>query len=106
VIGVSTHGIAEVEAARRAGADYVTFGPVYPTPSKAGYGPPAGLDALRRAAAVGLPVLALGGVTPERLPELAAAGAAGAAGIRCFADEASLAAMVAGAAKAFPGAGG
>lgn len=102
LIGVSTHGIAEVEAARRAGADYVTFGPVYPTPFKAAYGPPAGLDALRRAAAVGIPVLALGGVTPGRLPELAAAGAAGAAGIRCFADEASIAVMIAGAARLFP----
>jgi len=101
VIGVSTHRVAEVEAALAAGADYVTFGPVYPTPSKARLGPAAGLDALRRAAAVGIPVVALGGVTAERLPELAAAGAAGAAGIRCFLDAASIAAMVRAAARTF-----
>jgi len=102
-IGVSTHAPEEVEAARRAGADYVVFGPVYPTPSKARHGAPAGLDGLRRAAAVGIPVLALGGVTAERLPELAAAGAAGAAGIRCFLEAASAQRMVRAAARAFGG---
>lgn len=88
LVGFSTHRPEEVARAARDGADYVTFGPVYPTPSKAVYGPPPGLDGLRRAvaAARGLPVLALGGVTAERLPEVAAAGAAGAAGIRLFLD--------------------
>lgn len=94
VLGRSTHRLAEVEAARRDGADYVTFGPVYETPSKTRYGPPLGLAALTRACTVGIPVLALGGVTRERLPELAAAGAAGVAGIRLFADPASLPELV------------
>jgi thiamine-phosphate pyrophosphorylase len=102
-IGVSTHAPEEVEAARRAGADYVVFGPVYPTPSKARCGPPAGLDGLRRAAAAGLPVLALGGVGADRLAELAAAGASGAAGIRCFLDGESVEAMVRAAAQVFAG---
>lgn len=84
LLGRSTHRLEEVEAAREEGADYVTFGPVYPTPSKAAYGAPPGLGGLRRAAAVGVPVLALGGVTAERLAEVAAAGAHGAAAIRAF----------------------
>jgi thiamine-phosphate pyrophosphorylase len=84
LLGVSTHHPEEVERTHRDGADYVTFGPVYATPSKARFGPPLGLDALRRAAAVGLPVYALGGVTLERLGEIAQAGAAGVAGIRLF----------------------
>ena len=102
LLGRSTHSPAEVEAARRDGADYVTFGPVYPTPSKAIYGPPPGLDGLRRAAAAGLPVLALGGVTAARLAEVADAGAHGAAAIRAFADPGSAGAMATAAAGAFP----
>ena len=81
LIGRSTHSVAEVERARDDGADYVTFGPVYSTPGK---GAPAGLEALARAAAAGLPVYALGGVTLDRFDELAAAGAAGFAAIRLF----------------------
>ena len=84
MIGVSTHSAEEVGEARRAGADYVTFGPVFPTPSKAAYGSPPGVGGLRRAVAEGLPVIALGGVVPERLEAIADAGAFGAAGIRSF----------------------
>lgn len=80
LIGVSTHRPEEVAAAKRDGADFVTFGPVFYTPSKAAYGAPAGFDQLRSAcAAAPLPVLALGGVTAERIPALLDAGAAGAA---------------------------
>jgi thiamine-phosphate pyrophosphorylase len=81
LIGRSTHTLEEVERARDEGADYVTFGPVFATPGK---GPPVGLEALARAATAGVPVLALGGVTLERLEDLAAAGAAGVAAIRLF----------------------
>ena len=78
LIGVSTHQLDEVLTAARDGADFVTFGPVYPTPSKAAYGAPVGLDALRRVcAAAPLPVFALGGIKTPHLPELMAAGAAG-----------------------------
>jgi thiamine-phosphate pyrophosphorylase len=95
VLGRSTHSVAAVERARAEGADYVTFGPVYETPSKARFGPPLGLEALARAAAAGVPVYALGGVTLARLGEVAAAGAAGVAGIRLFQDPASLGEVVA-----------
>ncbi len=85
-IGCSTHRPEEVAAARAAGADYAVFGPVFPTPSKARYGPPPGLDGLRRATASGLPVLALGGIGLEQMAAVADAGAAGVAGIRAFFD--------------------
>jgi thiamine-phosphate pyrophosphorylase len=83
-LGRSTHTVEEVEAALREGADYVTFGPIYPTPSKERYGPPLGLDELARASQLPIPVYALGGVTLSRFGEVAEAGAAGAAGIRLF----------------------
>jgi thiamine-phosphate pyrophosphorylase len=102
LLGRSTHSVAEVEQALRDGADYVTFGPVYPTPSKERYGPPAGLQALARSAAAGLPVYALGGVTLERFAEVAAAGAAGVAGIRLFQLPSELPAIVRAAREHFP----
>jgi len=86
LLGRSTHRVEEVEQALREGADYATFGPVWPTPSKERYGPPAGVGELARAAATGLPVYALGGVTLARFAEAAAAGAAGVAAIRLFRD--------------------
>ncbi len=62
----------------RAGADYVTVSPVFPTASKPGYGPAIGLDGLagrsRRRAA---PVVALGGITPDNAALCRAAGAVG-----------------------------
>lgn len=106
LIGRSTHHPDEVARAREEGADYVTFGPVYATPGKARYGPPPGLSGLERAAACGLPILALGGVSLERLGEVARAGAAGAAGIRVFQDLAQLPTLVAEARRVFSGSTG
>ena len=62
-------------------ADYATFGPVYATPGK---GAPVAPGELARAAASGLPVYALGGITLDRFGEAAATGAAGIAAIRLF----------------------
>ena len=70
--------------ARAGGADYATFGPVWATPSKAGYGAPVGLDRLREASRLGLPLVALGGVEPALAPQAVAAGAAGVAVIRAW----------------------
>jgi thiamine-phosphate pyrophosphorylase len=76
-IGISTHTLEQVARAVAGGADYLGFGPVYPTGSKANPDPVVGVERLAAAvrAAVPVPVVAIGGVTPERAPELAAAGA-------------------------------
>jgi thiamine-phosphate pyrophosphorylase len=80
LVGVSTHAPSEGAATA---ADFAVFGPVYATPSKAGFGPPQGVVRLREAvAAARVPVLAIGGVTAARAPELRAAGVAGVAVIR------------------------
>jgi thiamine-phosphate diphosphorylase len=79
-VGASVHSVAEAVAAAEAGADWVVFGPVYDTPSKRQYGPPLGLDALEQVArAVSIPVVAIGGITPERVPAVRRAGACGVA---------------------------
>ena len=79
LIGVSAHTLAEVAAARAAGADYVTLSPIYLTASKPGYGPALGPAVIAAAAALGIPTLALGGLHAGNLTCVKAAGAAGAA---------------------------
>jgi len=75
LISVSTHSTEEVIAAQGAGADFVTFGPVFFTPSKAAYGEPVGLDRLRETCAAStLPVFALGGVSSDHISEIRNAG--------------------------------
>ena len=70
-IGESVHDLREAADAHARGADYLLVGPVFPTathPDRA----PLGLARLKEIAAVGLPVIAIGGVTPERIPALVA----------------------------------
>jgi len=77
-IGVSTHNLAQVTLARAGGADYLGFGPVYPTRTKKNPDPVQGLTGLRAAVAMagGLPVVAIGGIAPEHAPGVYATGAA------------------------------
>jgi thiamine-phosphate pyrophosphorylase len=79
LIGVSTHSLSEAREAEQGGADFITFGPVYKTPSKMKYGVPPGLSALKEVCEkVNLPVLALGGVNKkEKIKEIKASGAFG-----------------------------
>jgi thiamine-phosphate pyrophosphorylase len=84
-IGASCHSLDAIRAAERDGAEYIIFGPVFATPSKASFGPPQGLarlaDACRDAH---IPVLAIGGVTESNAAACLEAGAAGVAAIGLF----------------------
>ena len=78
LIGISAHDLGETERAAAAGADYASLSPIFASPSKPAYGPALGLEVLSAAAAaVEVPVLALGGVTAQRARDCLAAGAAG-----------------------------
>lgn len=79
-IGVSTHSAEEARSAERSGADFILFGPVFFTPSKALYGAPQGVAALKEIVAeVALPVYAIGGINAANLAETMKTGAHGAA---------------------------
>ena len=81
LVGFSAHSATQALVAQRAGADYVTFSPVFRTRSHPDAAP-AGLDALRRCVdAVDIPVLALGGMNAPRARLAQAVGASGAAAI-------------------------
>lgn len=91
LIGVSCHSLSEALEAESGGADYILLGPIFETPSKLRYGPPLGLAKLAEVARqITLPVVALGGISPERVEECLAVGANGIAGIRIFQDCPSL----------------
>lgn len=87
LVGGTARDAETADGCRRAGADYVGVGPVYATSSKRGLPDPLGPGAVERVvAAVDLPVIAISGVTVERVPELLAAGAHGVAVISAIAD--------------------
>ena len=77
IVGVSTHNLSQAEAAAREGAaDYLGFGPIYPTTSKERPDPVQGLDGLRSIRRrVGIPIVAIGGITADTMAEVLTAGA-------------------------------
>ena len=93
-IGRSVHSTEEAGAAKAEDADFLLVGPIYPTPTHPEH-PGAGPGLVRACAPLGLPVIAIGGVTRERVPELLEAGAYGVAAIRALWDsrDPALAAM-------------
>ncbi len=102
-LGWSTHRLAEVRAAAREPVDYVGFGPVFPTTTKPDALPAAGVDALRAACAVGVPVAAIGGITVERLALIRKAGASMAVLLSALYAGSSPAAVVRRAVEVFDG---
>lgn len=78
LIGVSCHNQVDAIAAQDFGADFITYGPVFHTPSKAAYGPPIGIDSLREVTPrLSIPVFALGGINILNTSEVISAGARG-----------------------------
>jgi thiamine-phosphate diphosphorylase len=82
-IGRSVHGMEEATMAVAEGADFLVVGNIYVTASHPGRGA-AGLDLITRTAGLGKPVIAIGGITAERVQEVKAAGAYGVAAIRAL----------------------
>lgn len=78
LVGRSCHNAAEVEESLAGGADYATLSPIFLTQSKPGYGPAVGVESLAAIAKdTALPLVALGGLTPERAAVCREAGAKG-----------------------------
>lgn len=82
-IGVSVHSVEEAQAAVDAGADFLLAGAVFETASHPGQAA-LGIAEFRHITALGPPVIAIGGITAERVPELRDAGAWGVAAIRAL----------------------
>ena len=75
LVGLSTHNRAQALEGQRSGADYLGFGPIYATGTKAQPYAPLGLGEARWAAEnLKIPFVAIGGLTPQRAGELARAG--------------------------------
>ncbi len=95
LLGLSAADPAQAQAAERLGAAYVGAGPVWATPSKEDADPPIGLEGLAAVcAAVGLPVVAIGGVDATNAAACIRAGASGVAVIRAVSEAAALRAAV------------
>jgi len=80
LIGVSTHNLAQALEAQAGGADYIGFGPIFPTMTKGNPDPVVGLEGLREVRArVRIPIVAIGGITAKNAADVVAAGADGVA---------------------------
>ena len=75
IIGLSTHSLAQAEAAAAAQPDYIGFGPLFSTPTKPDYTPIGMEDIAEVHRRVSLPVFCIGGIKRENLPAVIAAGA-------------------------------
>jgi thiamine-phosphate pyrophosphorylase len=98
-IGVSAHSPSDLDGLQGL-VDFAVFGPIRDTPSKRAFGAPVGLGALRAGAALGIPLLAIGGLTADDVPRIRDAGAHGLACIRAVMAAPDAAAAVASLARA------
>ena len=91
LIGVSTHSMEEAISAEKEGADFVTFGPLFETPSKRVYGAPLGAEALREVRKrVSIPLFGIGGIKHGNVREVLQSGAFGVALISGILGEADI----------------
>lgn len=80
LVGVSTHSLDEAKKAEDDGADFITFGPIFYTPSKADYGEPLGVEVIKNMRKkINIPVFAIGGINKNNIKDVMAAGADGVA---------------------------
>jgi thiamine-phosphate pyrophosphorylase len=78
MIGCSTHSVKEAIDAQADGADFITFGPLFQTPSKLKYGEPVGLEALCEVSKnINLPIFGIGGIKSNNITDVLKAGASG-----------------------------
>jgi len=95
-VGVSTHSLREAADAAAAGADFITCGPVFDTPSKRAWGSPVGTGTLREVvASAGVPVFAIGGVNAGTIARLEGIPVAGVAVISAVLESPDMAEAVA-----------
>jgi len=96
LIGRSVDDAVDAERAAQEGADYVGFGPIFPTSTKLGLPSAQGLEAIAavREASAGIPLVAIGGITEENAPALTQAGADGIAAISAISKASDPAATV------------
>jgi len=75
-VGVSTHNLEQFQQAAASSADYIAVGPIFPTSSKVNPDPVVGVEFVRRVRPLtAKPIVAIGGISLERAPEVIAAGA-------------------------------
>lgn len=91
IVGASVHSFEAAREAEMQGADYLVFGPIFATPSKADFGAPQGLSKLREVCqGTKIPVIAIGGITAGNVAACLEAGASGIAAIRLFQEAADV----------------
>ena len=95
IIGISTHRAADVREASEGGADYIGYGPIYPTDTKPDHEPVVGIEGLRQIRPLTrLPVFAIGGITVNGAEAVLQAGADGMAVISAVLGSADIRAAV------------
>jgi thiamine-phosphate pyrophosphorylase len=95
LIGISTHSATQVAEATAGGADYLGFGPIFPTGTKSDHEPIVGIEGLRRIRShTQVPIFAIGGITSDNVRDVLIAGADGAAVISAVLQSTELTAAV------------
>ncbi len=103
IIGISTHRPEEVESATKEGADYIGFGPIFSTTTKADHEPVVGIQGLRQVRSLTtLPIFAIGGITLESVPAIHQAGGTGVAVASVVYNSVNLEETLRGLVKCFP----